>query len=271
MRKLITTVAFTVGLLAGCSASPGLEVAPPKLLRSVDLRLPLDDYLLSPAELRDLSAARVLLIRRCMTAAGLDYPSRADSAPKGPMTWNERRYGITDPDLAAVDGYGLGAREPVSGKPAPRLDAEQRAALDGPQGCTVRAGEEQRRGDPKLDRDLPRRLTAASFARSRRDPAVVDVAREWSDCMRAKGFRYTDPLAPPADRRFAGPGEPAAAEIATATADVECKRRTNLVGVWFTAESAIQDGLVAGNRAELRRIRQTNDAELALSRRLVNP
>jgi hypothetical protein len=231
----------------------------------------LDDYLLSPAELRELSAARVFLIRRCMTAAGLDYPSRADSVPKGPRTWNERRYGVTDPDLAAVDGYGLGDREPVGGKPAPGLDAEHRAALDGPRGCAVRAGEEQRRGDPELDRDLPRRLTAESFARSRRDPAVVEAVGEWSDCMRASGFRYADPLAPPADSRFAGPGEPDEAELATAVADVECKRRTNLVGVWFAAESVIQDGLVAGNRAELRRIRQANDAELALSRRLVNP
>ena len=270
MRKLITTVAFTAGLLAGCAAAPGPEVAPPDLLRSADLRLPLDDYLFSPAELRELSAARVLLIRRCMTAAGLDYPSRADSAPMGPRTWNERRYGITDPDLAAVDGYGLGDREPVA-RPAPRLDAEHRAALDGPRGCAVRAGEEQRRGDPELDRDLPRRLTAESFARSRRDPAVVAAVGEWSECMRTNGLRYPDPLAPPADRRFAGPGEPADVEITTATADVECKRATNLVGVWFTAESAIQAGLVADNRAELRRIRQANDAELALSRRLVNP
>jgi hypothetical protein len=89
--------------------------------------------------------------------------------------------------------------------------------------------------------------------------------------MRAKEFRYDHPLEPPADRRFAAPGKPAADELATAAADIECKRRTNLVGVWFTAEAAIQDGLVARNRAELRRIRQAGDAELALSRRLINP
>ncbi|MFJ7217772.1 hypothetical protein [Amycolatopsis sp. NPDC098790] len=269
MRKLIT-VAFAVALLAGCSA-PAPVTAPPALLRSADLRLPLDDYLLAPAELRELSAARGLLIRRCMTAAGVDYPARADAAPKGPRTWNERRYGLTDPDLAAVAGYGLGDREPVADKPPPALDAAAKAALDGPRGCAARAGEEQRRGDPGLDRDLPRRLAAQSFAGSRRAPEVVDVFRKWSECMRVNGFGYDDPLAPPADRRFAGPGEPAAGEIATAGADLECKRRTNLVGVWFTAEAAIQNGLVGGNRAQLQRIRQANDAELALSRRLIAP
>ncbi|WP_290062214.1 hypothetical protein [Amycolatopsis solani] len=263
MRKLLTTVAVAAAL-AGCAA-------PPNLLRSTDLRLPLDDYLLSPAELRELSAARELLVRRCLAAAGFAYPSRADSAPKGPRTWNERRYGGTDADLVAVDGYGLGDREPTGDKPAPKLDAAARAALEGPRGCAAKAGEEQRRGGPELDRDLPRRLASESFARSRGAPEVTDVVRKWSDCMRAGGFAYDDPLAPPADPRWAGPGKPAAAEIATATADLECKRRTNLVGVWFTAETAVQRGLVDGNRAALESIRRAADAELALSRRLLTP
>ena len=36
-------------------------------------------------------------------------------------------------------------------------------------------------------------------------------------------------------------------EIEVATADVRCKGRTNVVGVWFTVESAIQTRQIAAN------------------------
>lgn len=80
--------------------------------------------------------------------------------------------------------------------------------------------------------------------------------------MTAKGYDYRTPLDPPHDPRFAG-GLPAA-EIATATADVACKKQANVVGVWFAVESAYQKRLVAKDRDVLRRLRRFN---LALVRR----
>ncbi|HEU5111412.1 MAG TPA: hypothetical protein VFT95_22960 [Micromonosporaceae bacterium] len=268
----VAGLGLAAALVAACSGSPSPVEPPPVLLRSAELRLPIDDYLLSPVDLRQLAAARVVLVRQCMNAAGLDLPPPAESRETGPRTWNERRYGITDPDLAAVDGFGLGDRDPAAQqpKPAPKPDAAQRAALDGPGGCVARADRDQRRDSPPgADRDLPRRLSAESFDRSGREPTVRAAVSAWSECMRANGLNYDDPLAPLADARFAG--APTEAEITAATADVECKRRTNLVGVWFTAESAIQRDLTSANREALQRVRQANEAELRVSRQVAHP
>lgn len=270
-RKRTVAGLAAVLVATGCGAQEP-AVRAPALLESVDLRLPLDDYLLSPADLRELGVARAVLVRECMSAAGLALPAADESVDTGVRTWNERRYGVTDVALAASEGYGLGRRDPAARPPAPRpqLTDAQRGALEGPGGCAARAEAEQRRESPAgVDRDLPRRLATDSFTRSRATPAVRAAVTEWSTCLAERGFHYDDPLAPAADDRFAGGPDPT--ELAAATADVECKRRTNLVGVWFAEERAIQLDLVAANRTALDAVRRANTAELAVSRRLTRP
>jgi hypothetical protein len=41
------------------------------------------------------------------------------------------------------------------------------------------------------------------------------------------------------DRKWAG-SSPTPEEIATATADLECKTTNNVIGIWFAVESALQ-------------------------------
>lgn len=242
-------VTFAAALaLAGCAAEPT-----PVLLESTDLRLPLDEYLLSPDELRELSRARVVRARECMGDAGFDFPPAEEPADAGLRSWNERRYGITDADLAATHGYGLGVPPP---RPRPEPTPDQRAALDA---CIVRIEAPQRRD---VDRELPLRLATESFTRSRGAPRVRAVFESWSACMRNKGYDYADPLAAVS----AAPAEPV-----VALTDIECKRTTNLVGVWFTEERAIQRDLVAANRSALAKVRHANAAELGQARQVVGP
>jgi hypothetical protein len=284
-------LALLAALTGGCSAPhpatrPGPAGTPPAVAPvpvvtdGAAVRLPLDAYLLTPAEEQQVSRAHRVLLARCVRPFGLTLPA-PEPAPAGPATPNERRYGITDAARAAAAGYRLSAREPARrpGRSAAGADPALLAVLTGggppavhgrpvpAGGCVEQARVRLRAGAAAVPDDLlAQRLSLASFGQSRQDAQVRAVAGQWSGCMRARGYTYPGPLDPPADRRFHGPVT--AAEIATATADIACKRQTNLVGVWSAVESRYQHLHVAAHQAPLERIRRANQAELAVARGL---
>jgi hypothetical protein len=281
------TVALTVAA-AGC-AKPSDAAGPaagdpgrvPSLLRSTDLRLPLDDFLPSLADRARLARAGRVLLSRCMHGLGFDYVAPEPAPTAGPRTWNERRYGLADP-AQAVRGYWPDSRaaaaragaaglrggsvptaaegDAVTGRGAPVVDGRRVP----PGGC---AGAAQRRltahDPPGADQYLAQRLTSDSFFGSQQDARVRATTRGWADCMTAAGYPYAGPLDPPKDQRFSAAVTPL--EIATASADVRCKRRTNLVGVWFSVESTMQRTVIGANRAALDLARAAFQAELAVA------
>ena len=262
-------------------AEPVLTGPVPVLQDGADARLPLDPFLLTPPQVDQVTRAHRALLAQCAGRFGLTAPPTT-AAPTGPRTLNERRYGITDPGRAAAAGYRLSAHEPnqpPARSTTPRADPTLLAVLsgDGPRivhGQPVPAGgcyQETRRRLHGADRTvaeemLAQRLSHDSYDQSGQDPRVQAVAGLWSQCMRAHGYDYRGPLDPPADRRFRG--QVSAAEIATAAADIACKRKNNLVGIWFAVESSYQLPQIAANRAGLERIRRTNIAELGVARSL---
>jgi len=277
---LIATAA--AALTAGCSA-PAREQPEeaPVLLRSTGLRLPLDAYLLSPGETTEVTEAHRVLVRRCMARFGFDYPPVTDGGTGGGLTsWTERRYGITDPKEAAARGYRL--RTPAGSAPPADPGPRERIALTGeggsrvesdgvPEGgCAGEAGRRLRAGGPEdADRTLAQALSAESYERSLRDKGVRAATEQWSRCMRASGLDYAGPLDPPEDPRFQGT-VPSAVERTTAKADVSCKKRTNLVGVWFTAEAAVQRSLIIRNRDALAQVAAMNRTELTTARAVLS-
>ncbi|MFI9149257.1 hypothetical protein [Streptomyces sp. NPDC053367] len=247
----------------------------PRITAAADLRLPLQDYLLDDRQLRDLDRARVVLIDRCMRGFGFTYAVRQPDADHGPRSATERRYGITDAADAAAYGYGLGERDPALQKPPPRpvlrADAETvlfgkgRSSIKGRKvpegGCMTQADRSLGPAAPAgTDPGLPQQLSFRAFDLSRADSRVRAAIRAWSACMARGGHDYADPLAPLADPALTGRTDRQA--IATATADIRCKRRTNLVGVWFTVESAYQKRLIDRNTGELDAVRAANKARL---------
>jgi hypothetical protein len=82
--------------------------------------------------------------------------------------------------------------------------------------------------------------------------------------MAAAGHDYPGPLDPPKDPRFQG-AVATPLEVATARADVACKQRTNLVGVWFADESRLQLSLIQANRRALELGWAAFQAELAVA------
>jgi hypothetical protein len=279
LRTLLLVTLITPLLAAGCAGGPN----PPQLLRSADLRLPLDDYLLSPSQLAEIADGSRTLVRQCMAGLGLDSPAQPPPGP-APRTWNDWRYGLTDPTVAAQRGYRRGDHPPTA-QPEPAAAqprAEQAGALTGegarsihgrrvPEGGCLGQAERTLRGSgpPGVDRDLAQRLSMDSFGYSRGRPRVRAAVARWSDCMKRRGLDYPDPFGPVKEPRFQAPGAAVTAtEIATAVADVACKQQINLVGIWFTVERSYQQSLVAENRAGLDRVRQANNAELAAARAL---
>jgi hypothetical protein len=286
IRRAAAALAPLLLIAAGCArpgppAGPPAERPAPQLLRSADLVLPLDAYLASPAEVSDLTRGYGELLRRCMTRYGFDLPPADHPVSAGPRARNERRYGLADPAGAAARGYRLDDRDTVAAAPANRhrapLPPAAQAALTGTARATAAgqpipaggcAGEAVRAlsadAPPAADTSLAQRLSAESFARSQRDTRVQAPTRQWAACMKAAGLDYAGPFDPVRDPRFRGPLSPA--EIATAEADVACKRETNLVGIWFSIESACQHTLIDGNATALGPAAAALHAQLAAAR-----
>jgi hypothetical protein len=288
--------------LVGCSTSNGSKAASeaasgeptgvgvpvvaevPQLAASRNLRLPLDDYLPSVRDLHQRGLARRKLISRCLLRMGVDVSLPKPVTDIGPRTWMERRYGLADVGQAAALGYGLGKREPSvhRGETAARLSPTALTVLTGegaallsrlqvpPGGCS---GEAQRalagtEDGQELDPYLAQRLSQESFERSRLDPRVLEAFEDWSQCMRGHGHDYGDPLAPFSDRSLQRGATRKA--IDTAVDDVQCKKRTNLVGIWYAVESAYQVTLIEDHRAALDALAAANAVTSEVVDRVLN-
>ncbi|WNM33674.1 hypothetical protein RKE30_26440 [Streptomyces sp. Li-HN-5-11] len=94
-------------------------------------------------------------------------------------------------------------------------------------------------------------IKSDSFASSAADPRVTAVFSNWSSCMRAAGYRVSDPMHATSALSSVTAAKPDAGEIAQAEADVACKTRTNVVGIWFAVESDYQKAAIRKNAKAL--------------------
>ncbi|KJY33872.1 hypothetical protein [Streptomyces sp. NRRL S-495] len=305
---LLLTAILTaaLALTAGCASGPaGTTAAPPpsttlapmepppigdvpRLSRVDDRTLPIEAYLLSGEQFRQLDAAQGVLVTRCVRGFGLDYSAPTPTAPT--TTQTTHRYDpveISDvsangyhspdrdrgkkpgaapslsPDVTTVLGAGLGP----DGRPAPGTAAEYRGKQLPSGGCIADAQRQlAARGGTGRDAEVAMGINYEGFERSRQDPRVLAVFRDWSRCMTERGYSYGTPGDALKDPRWGATATPSAEEIATATADVECKARVNVVGVWFTVESAYEQELVRLKQPELAAARAGNDAMLEVAK-----
>ncbi|GAA0948485.1 hypothetical protein [Nonomuraea longicatena] len=266
-------------VLAGCARTPE-DIAPaenpPEVSAEVrGLRVPLDDFMLSRLDIQTIEYAEDLLTRACMRGSGFGWemlppPARTDTDPL-----HRRRYGVIEPEVAGRYGYHLPplapdqrAREQVWRRRDTLPPAERRAAY-GHGGCRDNARTRLAEGVPKLDRQRLNGFIGGTFEASQRVPAVVEVFGAWSRCMKAKGFTYGMPLDAAADPAWTRSAQAAPQEIAVAEADVGCKRKTDLVAVWSSAESKVQLDAIATHRADFDRFRQARDAELRAAEQVI--
>lgn len=251
---------------AGSSASdsdpsrPGAVINVPmqKLNDSKELRLPLDEYLLSAEDLRTVLRARGVILTDCMKKLGVQYDDAAGVNPVN-LTNNERRYGLADAAEAEHSGY---RKQGMEHPPPKDLSPEELQLLNGtgdasrsaqvPKGGCV--GEVQRRMPEQAAQGYfgkAQDLSVRSYVQSQKDPAVLAVNKKWSSCMKEAGYEYPDPISAINDPAFKTP-EPGKVEMGVALADVRCKREENVIGVWSTVESAYQKALISESADDLK-------------------
>ncbi|MET9611600.1 hypothetical protein [Kitasatospora indigofera] len=300
---LLTCLALAA---AGCSAGPGapqtrpsaatlspMDPPPigdvPRLTRVDDRSLPVEAYLLTGEQFRSFDAAQSKLATGCLREYGLAY-TRAPGSATAAETQTTHRYDPVDPADVAVNGYH--SPDPAAGtKPsgAPSIDPDVLTVLGsglGPDGKSAQGsptefhgkplpaggclgGAQQRltaQGGTGRDADVAVAVNFEGFERSMADPRVKEVFQAWSACMKERGYSYPTPGDALKDARWGATAGPSAEEIATATADVDCKARTNVVGVWFTVEAAYEGELIRRHQAELAAVQAGNDAMTALAR-----
>ncbi|MFC5663950.1 hypothetical protein ACFP3U_13265 [Kitasatospora misakiensis] len=302
---LTATLALTAGCASGSAGTAGTAATPPppsaslgpmdpppigevpRLSRADDRALPIEAYLLSGEQFRQYDAAQGVLVTRCVRRFGLDYSAPTSTAPGETQTThrydpieladvsvngyhspdpNRGKKPAAAPSLSAAVTTVLGAGLGPDGRPAADTAAEYGGKRLPPGGCIADAQRElTARGGTGRDADVAVGVNYEGFERSRQDPRVKAVFQDWSRCMAERGYSYGTPGDALRDQRWAATEKPSAEEIATATADVECKARVNVVGVWFTVEAAYEQELIRLRLPELTAAKAANDAMLEVA------
>jgi hypothetical protein len=252
-------------------------------------RLPIAAYAFTDSESAVIAAAQDALVSQCMRQYGLAY--QAPLRPPAPAVRTaDRRYGLSSAFDAARFGYHLAPDEQqapaagVSVRPGtPQYTvlfgaADPDAATGGTYkgrripdgGCQGQARSELsgRYGD-SAGAAAAATIADDSYTRSTNDPAVREAVAAWSRCMRTKGYDYPTPMAAMGDKAFLQGTGPSAHEIATAEADMSCKRTTDLLAVWFAAERRLQLASIARQLPALDSLAKAHASEIAAARKIV--
>ncbi|MFF0387593.1 hypothetical protein ACFYS8_02745 [Kitasatospora sp. NPDC004615] len=292
------TVLFALSALAAAGCSAGRAAPPPAPVlpatagptptaspADVDtLQLPITEYMLTAqqeAALKWLNAKKVAV---CMQQYGFDVPVARAPVVSASDSIMFRRYGVTDPASVSTWGYHLPRREgkalqaalssaenavllgrDAAGKPVTSSNGQ--AVPDG--GCQGKANAELSelqsagRGSNGAGAQLVGQTKGDSFAHSMADPRVQEAFGKWSECLRGGGFDAKSPVEAAENLPSMKELRPDADEIRMAQADVDCKARTNLVGIWFAVEADYQKGAIAQQPQAFGKLKAERDAQAA--------
>ncbi|MFB7591205.1 hypothetical protein [Streptomyces sp. NPDC056169] len=271
----------------------------PAKVPAAQLVYPLDPYKTSNEQIRSLEKAQDLLTADCMKRFGFTYRPPVRPLPRTRSTWS--RYGVTDETTAARYGYVKPGVGPGPGKAAEgSLSSSEQLALHGPPLKSKPGGgmvlppttlEESRKTDSGrtvggqkvpvggCGREGHLRLYAEkkdpvdllyvfgmeseAFSRAKEDPKVAKALKAWSACMAEKGYGVTDPVSPQKALGLRSEAEFGNARaIAAARQDVACKKRTDLVALWYTSEVGFQNELMNRHAETLKQVRTELDERI---------
>ncbi|MFD0550463.1 hypothetical protein ACFQ0X_15645 [Streptomyces rectiviolaceus] len=253
--------------------------------------LPLERYEFSTRDNRRHTEAQARMARSCMRKLGFeDFPLHPKQ-PQGSVTLNavamsSYPYGPLDLDSARRWGYGWdpelspadGARHEGRAMTADEHKAMYGLSREPAEGCA-------RSGTERLTEGVrdKRRMWTYAPGRSRSlDKAVAEDKRvrealdTWSDCVESKGAkRYKTPGDAFRDKAWhrgsdrGGNTGQTKKELATATADVECKREHNTAGVWWAVREEKQRADLARHKDVYEAVRADQDRVRANVRRVL--
>jgi hypothetical protein len=261
------------------------------------LSLPLEAYMETYQDTVALDDAERHLETRCMAGYGfhVTFPPAGPNPPPNADDSNmPRRYGITDRAAAEKYGYGLpDVLQHQQGTRMPQLTREQVEVLTGRTGIRATPADpapakapatyrgkaihqggcagwaDDQLGTRSMDFSLVSRLDAESLAQSQRTEAVQSAITAWSTCMSGKGYTVDDPyhadeITPHTE------DSPSKAEIAVAVADIDCKKSTDLVRIWFTEDAKIQKQQITDHQSELDALRTRRTKAVGTAQKALN-
>ncbi|NUR82672.1 MAG: hypothetical protein HOY71_01140 [Nonomuraea sp.] len=274
----------TRGVLAGLCVLAGLTSC--STAGNEIPALPFDAYDLTSAERETVDKARFLMLADCMKEFGMtlkaspllvgqenelaDVEKYGYSGPPPTMSPGYTSYSVTDAQAVVMEGK----KRSVGGKAVPAGGCFGATEAFLGQGSRELLG-----GEPARIREEEDLLALADDAgtAAAADPRIKKAEREWSACMKAKGFDYANPSAAMGDPRWAvnaandhvvkATGSPA--EIETATADAACRTETDYTGVRRAALQESQRAVVARNPERFQRLKVINQVQLANARKFL--
>ncbi|MFE0424305.1 hypothetical protein [Streptomyces sp. NPDC058953] len=294
--------------LSGCGGSPDHPSSkepkePPveevrTLVGSAGLAYPLDAYEHRSADREVVNRSQSVLVSRCMSRYGFTFTGLAQPPRAGAE--GAARYGVSDPARAARHGYarpggsrGAPPTPVVSGAerlalygrekedpgtwPTSQQQAERRAEGPRVNGAVIPAGGCVRESYLKLWAPTPDsvdalfvfHLRAEAEARAFKDSRIREVLARWSSCMKESGYSTTSPLRAAKELGFEGPEASSAAAVTAAKADVNCKKKVNLVGIAHAVDSAYQQQLVEQHTEKLQLAKAQADQRFLLASSLI--
>ena len=295
---VIMTVGATLSACGSARAAPPPKPVPtPVPTSAAKLQLPIGTYELTEPENAEEDYVSQKMLQACMQQfgfkgflAGLSGKSVTDEVRMF-QEFDSRRYGVSDPVAARDYGYHLPPWAGGSNVPKPKIPAAELTVLtgaapdqpgrqaagpsavgaadnyDGKQipsgGCQERAIqglEATGVGQQATGRSgLAAQIRSESYHRTLTDHRVLAAFGQWSACMRAHGYDYSAPLQAATDSRWNFNAPPARTEIQTATTDVACKLKTNVLGITFAVESDYENDSIGQNAQQLAEVKAETD------------
>ncbi|WHT19447.1 hypothetical protein N8J89_41295 [Crossiella sp. CA-258035] len=272
--------------IAGCAATaPQSHREPdlgptPAVRKDSDITLPLEAHQFSPDQKDKLGRAQDILIRDCAKRFGFDYP--ITTPPVGAQ--HDRPFGLVNAEDAASTGY----KNPVARAQVKLADEakakagemlpELVAVLTGrgqqshagiavpPGGCHGEArrslGRPDRPGAAPGSENFVTRLTQDVGKQVEADSRLKAAFGSWRQCMSESGYDYRDPWGPNDDPAFAGETA-SAAERAAAVADVACRDRFNVTGIWAAVRLAYEKQAIERSADALRQHQHSVQKQLS--------
>ena len=284
-----------ISILAACSSgtSPHGDAKAPAPLSSTARitdpaleSLPIEAYQITGDQYKKIDTALTSLEVSCMKRFGFDYGPYVtpESGPPTGAAQNARRYGPVNQATAAQHGYHPAeTSQTITGTPAHQMSDAMLSVLgsgDGPHpgpptpatyhGTAVPKGGCEGEAEDKLNiggkdiglHGVVNQIDASGFSRSMSDDRVKAAFASWSACMKNEGYNYSTPNDAANDASWRGSSIPSPTEIATAIADVTCKQRANVVGIWFSVESAYEQQMIEQQAPQLTQVKKNIDDAL---------
>lgn len=226
--------------------------------------LPLDPYLLSDVQLTKAAYAAALTVDDCLAAKGIDDPV--------PYVDIDAAYGSDATvrkwfDLKIAQTYGY--HEPSQQRPA-GLQAwdefQRQASTPSEDEVFLACRDDPATVSPGYSNNLMNftsGLATAAYSGASKDPAVLESAAAWNDCMADVGIEDlpSTPIEMPSEsvRQRLGLGasidspitEPTAEEIDLATTDAECRDSSGFTEAFYDALWARESSMLEDNEAAL--------------------